>query len=198
MRVMPRSGDWITAGWAALVAPVTVSLHELGHYAVARWDGIPVIFGPASVTPAPGAETLSPSIPGLGEAMGPAVTLALTFGAIALIRRFGPARPLVAAALLAPGRMIVIYAFLLFAAFQAIRGGPQPRPNFDEYNALSSLGIAPVPVLIVIAILLPIAWWLAIRAVPTGARRRTVIAILAGGSAGLFLWVRLLGPALLG
>ena len=193
------SDDLKTLGWAALMAPLCVVLHELGHYAIAVADGIPVSFNPASVTGLPGSESMTPSVPGLGAAMGPIVTLVLTFGAVLLLRRrIGPPKPLLAVALTAPARMIVLYAFLGFTLVRAISGKPPSRPNFDEYNALVQLGVPPVPVLVVIAVLLPLAWGLAIRTVPEGKRLRATVLMVLGAAIGLALWMKVVGPALLG
>lgn len=193
------SGDLKTVAWAALVAPLCVVFHELGHYLVAVADGIPVSLNPASVTGLPGSESIQPSVPGLGAAMGPIVTLVLTFGAVLLLRRrIGPSKPLLAVALTAPARMLVLYAFLGFALVRALAGKPPSRPNFDEYNALVQLGLSPVPILVVLAILLPLAWGLAIRTVPKGERLRATVLTIVGAAIGLALWMTVVGPAILG
>jgi hypothetical protein len=133
------------AGWAALLAPVGIVLHELGHFAVGLSLGYPVRMHVGSVSGG-AAIGLAPDLHVAMEAVaGPLVTVALAAIAIwGLLRRPG-SRWALALAITAPIRFIVggVYLFGVIKAWfeeTAFQG----TPNFDEYNAALALGLSPV------------------------------------------------------
>ena len=85
-----RAAPW--AGWCVFLVPLTIVLHELGHYSIALWLGFPnpalhyssVTYGDVTARPA--------SLSGIVGLAGPAVTVILAVFACGWILLHGPAR----------------------------------------------------------------------------------------------------------
>ncbi len=194
-----KYGDAVTlALWAALIAPLSIVFHELGHFTVYSLSGYPARLGPMSVSLLPNTPTPPLAIAALGQAAGPAVTVLLTLLAIIMIRRRGPQAPWVALALTAPLRMIVIFVFLGLTIYLAAIGAKPGESNFDEYNVATTLGLPVVPFLIPFAAFLLFVWIMTVRAIPRGGRWVLVTSAITGAALGAWLWAALLGPILLG
>lgn len=184
--------------WAAFIAPLSIVLHELGHFTVYTLSGYPAHLGPASVSLLPGTPAPPFVIAALGQAAGPAVTVLLTLLATIMIRRRGPQAAWVALALTAPLRMIVIFVFLGVRLYLAVIGGTPGEPNFDEFNLANTLGLPVVPFLMPFAAFFLFVWVMTLRAIPRGRCWLSLVAAIAGAALGAGLWATLIGPALLG
>lgn len=144
--------------WTTILAPVSVVLHELGHFVIGFVHGYPVRLRPSSVGGGPRLPGDDSFLVGLGAFAGPLVSVLLAFFACAVIARFGPRPPFVVIAVVAPLRSIVIVVYLVFQIIAAVRGVSAGTPNFDEFNAATAWNLPVLPVAIV-AVALMIGIW---------------------------------------
>jgi len=183
------------AGWSALMTPLSVFLHELGHYAAARAFGYPARLKATSV-----AADLDQA-PALIEAAqsfaGPAVTLLITIVAARLYARDRRRLWALALGMAAPHRYLVVTGYVAVLGLLALRGRPfGGTPNFDEYNTAQALGLPIIPVAVAITALLIAYWtWLVLR-IPKGSRISCTLAIIVGAGVGMYLWVAFVTPLL--
>src|SRR5687768_12281329 len=133
------------AGWAALLAPTGIVLHELGHFAVGWYFGFPVRLNVGSVSGGPALGAAPDWIVALQASAGPLVTIALmTIAATELVRRPLPEWAL-ALAITAPLRFLVGGTYLFWVAKAWLENTAfSGTPNFDEYNVALALGRSPV------------------------------------------------------
>ena len=184
------------AGWAALLAPVGLVLHELGHLAAAWTLGFDnARLRVASVSGGARLDSAPDWMVAVQAGSGPLVTLLLLALAYAFAAR--PPRPnwAISLAATAPLRLLVGTAYLVFSLIAWVQGQPSSTPNFDEYNLAAGLGISAIPFAVLGTLILFGTWIWLWRIMPRGARFVSVIAIAAGTAAGLFLWMTLVGPA---
>ena len=186
------------AGWAALLAPVGIVLHELGHFAVGLSLGYPVRMHVGSVSGGAAIGLASDLHVAMEAVAGPLVTVALAAIAIwGLLRRPG-SRWALALAITAPIRFIVggVYLFAVIKAWLE-ETAFQGTPNFDEYNAALALGLSPVCLVAVQTLGLLAYWsWVITQPRPV-ARLASVASVLVGAVVGIALWMALIGPAVL-
>jgi hypothetical protein len=176
---------------SALLFPLTVVLHELGHFLVGRSFGFPTLLHAASVTGLPETPPFDGEAGGVALAAlaGPAVTLALAaLGLLYRTRVWG--LPLMATALV---RFLVNLLYMVQQGFVAAGIAAASDPNFDEVLAARALGVAPQPLAAVGALLLLAGLVFLWRQ----AGGRGFFVLMAGTVAGMTLWLALLGPRLL-
>ncbi len=186
------------AGWGALLAPVGIILHEMGHLLVGLSLGFPVQMHVGSVSGGPAIGTATNLNVAMAAAAGPLVTIALMAIAIwGLIRRPG-SRWAFALAITAPIRFIVGGTYLFWVGKAWFEEATfQGTPNFDEYNVALALGLSPVWVVAVQTVGLFAYWfWVSIQPRPV-ARIASVGFVLIGAVIGIVLWMSLIGPAIL-
>ena len=187
------------AGWAALLAPAGIVLHELGHFAVGWFLGYPVRLNVGSVSGGPELGAAPDWAVALMASAGPLVTIALmAIAAVALMRR-----PLskwaLALAITAPLRFLVGGTYLFWVIKARLENSAfSGTPNFDEYNAALALGLSPVWLLAIQMIALVCYWFWSASRPARGRRLLNVGSVLIGAVAGIAIWMALAGPALLG
>lgn len=185
------------AGWAVLMAPLGLFLHELGHFLAGRLLGFDdVRVGVAGVSGGARLGETADRMVAIQAGAGPAVTLLLLILAWAFVARSPRHLWAVALAATAPLRFLVGAVFIGARLLTWLQGGVPGVPNFDEYNLAKALGISPLPLAAVGAILLFGSWAWLWRRLPRGRRALTAAALAAGTAGGLFLWMGLVGPPL--
>jgi hypothetical protein len=186
------------AGWALLMAPLTILLHELGHFAVAAGTGWPAQLRPMSVSGGAEGGQLGPGLVALQAGAGLIVTVIVTLVAGLLYRGDRDRLWALAIAIAAVSRMFVTTSYLTVRAVLWVTGQPfGGKPNFDEHNVAVALGLPPVLLALVTTIFLfAVVYWL-MRAVPRGRRLLFAIALVAGTALGTMAWGSLMPPVLL-
>lgn len=184
--------------WALALAPLTILLHELGHWVVAKASGFEPVLRYSAVSGIPevppfGGKPLGVAASALA---GPLVSIFLTATGYLLWRRRPSLTWALALAFVAPVRFLINVMFLLVSAFVALGVVPRPSPKFDEMTVALALGLPVLPIVAVGAITLPLAWFLIIRRLGVD-RWRSVAPLLAGTVVGIALWVGPVGQMLL-
>ena len=189
-----RAAPW--AGWCVLFVPLTILLHELGHYITALSLGVQApalhyssVSYDVTTTPA--------SVNGAVGLAGPAVTVTLALIACGWILFRGPARWAFALAISAASRFAVGVPYTLINIVIRLIGGRMGAPAFDEHKAATALGwsgdaLLASTSLVLIGVLLCIGFKL-----PRGERTAAWPGLLFGTVFGWALWMLLIGPAIL-
>ncbi len=189
---------FVFAAWGIVIAPLTIVLHELGHYLAGLLMGTPDLalhYGSVSDT---AAERGFPPVKiGIQALAGPAVTLGIMTVCVFALRK-NPDHPVwLTAMFAAPVRFAVGAVYLYFAAMAAIQGIPPGQPNFDEFKAAQMLGFSVVPILIAELALTVALWSWAVGRLGKGIRFPALAGTAVGIISGIGLWIALLGPLLL-
>lgn len=187
------------AGWGALLAPMGIVLHELGHLFVGISLGYPVRLNVGSVSGGPKLGSATDVDVALQASAGPLVTIILMAIAAWGLTKFPGSRWAFALAITAPLRFIVGGVFLFWVAKARFENAAfQGTPNFDEYNAALALGLSPVW-LVAIQICGLLAFWIwAITRPMSRGMIVSIASVLVGGIIGIAMWMALVGPAILG
>ena len=200
---MARTGTsrWSDAGKLALLClvltPVTIVIHELGHFLPAIFSGLPATLYPTRVSGGAALGSTAPSwMIALQAGGGPLLTLAMSLWGAVLYKRRKRLWAL-ALALAAASRFLVTSVYLMMRLVMLALGRPfGGKPVFDEYNLGRALGITPEYVAIAATVfLLGFLWWL-LRRID---RRRRLVYLLAAAAAivaGNWLWATY-GPPVL-
>lgn len=177
--------------WSVALFPITVLLHELAHWLVARASGFPARLHFASVDNFP--EQLpfggAPGLVALTTLAGPAMTIALMIaGMAARSKPWG--LPLVATAL---SRFVINAMFIVQQALVLAGIAQASQPNFDEVVAARALS-APAPLFAGVGALAFFVGgvWLWRNAGPW-----QFLALILGTLTGMVGWLGLVGPMLL-
>lgn len=190
-----RAAPWLPwIGTAAVAAPLTIVLHELGHLLAAHAFGFPEValhYGSVS----DGAKEAGFPLwqQGVKSAAGPLVSLGIVLACCYGAVRVGPRPWAVAPAFAAGVRSILIGVAYLVARVRQ----PGARGNFDEMNAARSLGLAPEFVVAANVLLLLAAWSFLVRRIPRDRRAGAIAGTVVGTFAGLALYIAWLGPWML-
>lgn len=183
------------AGSAAVLAPLAILVHELGHYLVGQALGLEGLqFHHASVShagwPADAPQWQRAALP----AAGPLVTLAIVFASAVLATWRPSLAPFALALALGAG----VRSVALGIGFLVVQlRHPGAVGDFDEFNAASALGLPPGLVVALNVAAIVAAWAWCIRRTPAGHRVAAVAVSAAGAAAGIALYMGLVGPALL-
>jgi hypothetical protein len=185
-------------GWAVLLTPLTILVHELGHLAVAYLTGLPAELHPTAVSGGADYRNTSHPMMGLQAGAGPLVTIVMGLIAARLFARDRSRLWALAFAVAAVSRMVVTTGYLGVRLFKFVLGQPfTNNPNFDEHHVGTAAGIPPILVSAVAsAFLFALLYWL-LRRVPRGRRILFIIAVTVGIVAGSALWSLLMPPVLL-
>lgn len=192
----PRFGHYVKlAAWSALMTPLSVLLHELGHFTIARAFGYPARLKATSV--AADLDRAPEWIQLLQSTAGPLVTLVITIIAASLYSRRPSRRWALSLAVAAPHRYLVVSAYLgALGAVTLLGGRMGGTPNFDEYNTARAAGAPIIAVAIAITLALILYWIWLVRRIPRGSRIGSILAIVAGAGAGMYSWVAVAPPVL--
>lgn len=184
--------------WSALLAPVGIVLHELGHFVVGMILGYPVQLNVGSVSGGPALGSAPDMAVALQASAGPIVTLVLMAIAARGLGKQQGSHWAYALAITAPLRFIVGGTYLFWVAKAWVEGTAfQGTPNFDEYNAALAFGLAPVWV-VTVQIFGLVAYWIWVMTRPrSGGRIICLVTVLVGAIIGIALWMALVGPAIL-
>jgi hypothetical protein len=182
-------------GWSAIMAPIGIVLHELGHYLTARAFGFSAELKAASVSG--GAQLgLDPDwMVAAQAAAGPVVTLIIILFAVFQLRRRPERLWTLALAATAPLRFLVGGSYLAWATYVWWVAGTMGDGNFDEANFAKAAGVALTPILATQLLLLFGLWAWLVATIRRGQRIVSILAILTGAFAGIGAWMTL-GPRL--
>jgi hypothetical protein len=181
-----------------LIAPVTVLLHELGHFAAGAVFGFPeLVLRYGSVDSAAAEQGFPLWQQGIQASSGPLVTLSLTLLCCFYVARRGPHMLAVTTGLVAPVRFLIGGVYFGYAAYVWLLGGRMEGSNFDEYNVARASGI-PLEVLLAIEVMFMLgAWWYLASRTERRERWSALFAVGTGMVVGLLLWLGSIGPRLL-
>lgn len=190
-----RAAPWV--GWCVFFVPVTIMLHELGHYLTALLAGSPnPTIHYSGSSPGDFAGNDGPIGAAIGLA-GPAVTVILSAFACAWILLRGPARWAFALAVSAVSRFVVAVPYTVLSILARLTGSSLSPPVFDEHKAGTLLGwsgdaLLASTTIVLIGVLLCVGLKL-----PRGERSVAWPGLVIGTILGWACWMMLLGPALL-
>jgi hypothetical protein len=196
-----KAGRWSDAAKLALLTllatPLTILLHEIGHFVVPLVAGLPAQMHPTTVSGGAMLGRVPSWLVALQAIGGPIVTLMMGLIGAVLFARNPRRLWALAFAFAAVSRFIVTTAWLGLRLLLAALGRPYAgKPNFDEYNLAIALGIpAMLTALAATLILAAFAYWL-LRHVPRNRRLVYLIAMTAAAVVGNILWP-MLAPGVL-
>jgi hypothetical protein len=184
------------SAWPLLLAPLTILLHELGHFLTAMalgFEEAQLHFSHVEFDEAGGR---SPAQVGLVGLAGPLVTAAQILAAMAFHRLRPESRWPYALAVAAASRFVVGVPYTIIGLIVRARGERLQPPAFDEFRAGEALGwsgdlLLGLSSLMVLVTLV----WLA-RALPRGERSAAWPGLLLGTIGGWALWFSA-GPLIL-
>lgn len=196
-----RNGRWADAArlaaWTALMTPLTILVHELGHFSIGLTTGLPLELHPTSVSggAAPGAA--KDWLVALQAAGGPLMTVVMSLLFAALYKWDTGRLWALAAAVAAASRLLVTTAFLGLRLVLLVLGRPyRATPNFDEHNVARALGLPPVLMAAAATLFLIALYVWLLRHMPRDRRFPFVVASIAGVALGAVAWTVLPPPVL--
>lgn len=189
---------WFGAGFAAV--PITVVLHELGHYAAGRflgWRDLALHY--SSVRLASGGQVVASAIHApwkvaLFNAAGPMVSLAILFLAAWLAGHSGLRTVSAACSLSSVVRFLWP---LTMGAMLLLPGGGRSYPNLDEFNFAVNLGIPPLLSLFSSAFAAALGFFWMARRLWHRELALPLVALAGGVGAGFAFYLSFLGPRVL-
>lgn len=185
------------AAYGAVVAPLTIVAHELGHFGVGLLLGTPdLALHYGSVSDTAREQGFSAASIGVQALAGPVVTLLIMAACVLGLRK--RVHPLFVVTLIAaPIRFAVGAVYLAFSLQAAIEGGARGQPNFDEFKAAQALGFAVEPLLIFELVATVAIWIWMFRRLERGTRLVSLLGATVGIAVGIGLWIAYIGPWLL-
>ena len=180
-----------------MLAPLTIVLHEVGHFvaAVSTGSSNPVLhYSWTDPGHLPAKGTWTEGVIGLA---GPIVTIILALFACAWILWHGPARWAFALAICAVSRFVVAVPYTVINIAVRLTGATLRPPAFDEYKAGTALGWSGDALLGSTFVLLVGVLVFVGRKLPVGERSVAWPGMVVGTILGWACWMLLLGPALL-
>jgi hypothetical protein len=196
-----KSDRWIEAAKLALLAmiimPVTVIIHELGHFATPLLFSLPAQLHPGSVSGGAELDHAPAWMVALQTGGGPLMSVLMGLGGGALYHRDPRRLWAMALAASAISRFVMDIAYLGARFLFLLEGRVYAaRPEIDEYRLAEALALPPPLVSGAAAAFFLGLIWLLLRR--TQARRRLpfVLALIAGIALGTNLWFMLAPPVL--
>ena len=203
--------QWLAGvGGGAIAAPLSIILHELGHFgayvafrfpdAVLRFSSVSWVGGGefTRLWRAGDLEAATaiaePWQMAVGAAAGPIVSYVTAIGCVLAVRRIGPG-PL--SLVLGLGLSAPLHAVAAFPVLAVNLFGDGFIGNQDDVWAGWLAGIPSSLAVLPGLICLLLSYWFLVTAIPRDRRVQTVVPTLAGMVLGGFLWILWLGPLLL-
>jgi hypothetical protein len=176
--------------FSLLLTPVTILIHELGHFAVPLLFDLPAQLHPTTVS---GGARPGSGNPGwmVAAQAGGGPLLTVTMGLIGywLFVRDGRRLWALAFAAAAVSRLLVTTGYLAVRLLFAIQGRMfNGTPNFDEYNVAEALGFSPVVASLVATGFLAFLLFRLFRRVERGSRLLFAAALTLAIGIGNFAW----------
>jgi hypothetical protein len=190
-----RAVPW--AAWCVLLAPLTIVLHEMGHYAAAAWAGSPNAVLHYSWTDPGNLPVKGGVIDGVIGLAGPAVTVALSMFACAWILLRGPARWAFALAITSVSRFVVAVPYTIANIVVRLTRATMGAPAFDEYKAGTAFGWSGNALLASTVVVLAGVLVFVGRQLPDGERSVAWPGLVIGTMLGWACWMLLIGPVVL-
>jgi hypothetical protein len=195
MNWLSRLTRW--AAWCVLFVPLTIVLHELGHYLAAVLAGSPNPALHYSWTNPGDVAAKGSAITGVIGLAGPAVTIVLAAFGCLWIRLRSPAQWAFALSVSAVSRFVVAVPYTVVNTAIRLGGRRLRPPAFDEYKAGTALGwsgdaLLASTVVVLVAVLVCVGTKL-----PRGERLIGWAGLVTGTLVGWIVWMFFLGPALL-
>ena len=133
-------------GLALLLTPVTILIHELGHFAIPMIFDLPAQLRPTTVSGGAGLGSGHPAwMVAMQAGGGPFLTVAMGLVGAGLFSRDRRRLWALAFAVAAVSRLLVTTGYLAVRLLFAVQGRTFPgAPNFDEHNIARALGFSPV------------------------------------------------------
>jgi hypothetical protein len=180
-----------------IFVPLTIVLHELGHYLAALSVGSPNPVLHYSWTVPGDLPSQAPLVDGIIGLAGPAVTVVLALFACAWLYLRGPTKWAFALAVSAVSRFIVAVPYTTISIVVRLLGGHVRPPAFDEYKAGTALGwsgdaLLASTVIVLVGVLVVVG-----RKLPRAERGIAWTGLVTGTALGWICWMLLLGPVLL-
>ena len=183
--------------WALVLTPLTILIHELGHFAFAAWSGLPAVLHPTAVG---GGAELGNAPRWLVAAQaggGPAMTVIMILAGAWAYRR-GRSLWALAFSIAAASRFLVSTGYLVIRLCLLAIGRPfGGHPNFDEYKLAEALEVQPELLAGAATVIFFGAFAWLLRRVPRGRRMPYTLALALGIVAANFAWPALMPPTLL-
>ena len=210
-------GKWLRVrGWltevtgGAIAAPLSIILHELGHFGAFAGFGFPdpvlrfssaswagsgefrALFRAGDMEAA--AALAEPWQVTVGSAAGPIVSYLTAIACVLAVRRFGP------------GPLSLVLGLGLAAPLQGVAAFPVLATNLfgegftgnqDEVWVAWLAGIPSSLAVLPGLACLVLGYWFLVKAIPRDRRVRVLVPTLVGMVLGGFLWILWLGPLLL-
>lgn len=192
---LSRAAPW--GAWSVFFVPITIVLHELGHYSAALLAGSPNPVLHYNLTSPGDLAGQDGSIGGVIGLAGPAVTVILSVFACGWILLRGPARWAFALAVSAASRFVVEVPYTVISSLARLTGSTLSPPAFDEYKAGIAFGwsgdlLLASTVFVLAGVLVFVGLKL-----PRGERSTAWPGLVIGTIVGWACWMLLLGPLLL-
>jgi hypothetical protein len=183
---------------AVLLTPLTIFIHELGHFAIPIIFDLPAQLHPTTVSG--GAEPGSGASGWMVAAQaggGPLATVLMAIAGGSLFSRNRKRLWALAAAVAAASRMLVTTGYLAVRLLLAVLGTKfGGTPNFDEHNVAAALGFSPVIISIAASGFLALLLFWMFRRMESGSRILFALALGLGIGLGGFAWTTLAPPVL--
>ena len=190
-----RAAPW--GAWCVFFVPLTIVLHEVGHYSAALLAGSPNPVLHYSWTSPGDVAGQDGSIGGVIGLAGPAVTVILSVFACTWILLRGPARWAFALAVSAASRFVVEVPYTVINTLARLTGASLSPPAFDEYKAGTALGWSGDLLLASTVIVLAGVLFCVGHNLPREERSTAWPGLVIGTILGWAWWMLFLGPVLL-
>lgn len=193
MEMVEVDGRWRGAALLALMSllftPLTILLHELGHFMVPHLAGLSAQLHPTRISGGAALGSEAPWLVALQAGGGPLITALMGLGGAFLYRADARRLWALAFAIAAVSRFLVTTAWLGLRLLLWGMGRPYAgKPNFDEYNMAVAIGVRPELTAIAATLFLAAMLYWLLRRVRKDRRLIYFIVMAAAVLLGNILW----------